>query len=535
MNRLASIPAFWLVLLAFAPTVSHAQVFEAVDRYRSGEAMVTVETFAPAAGEKLPAILLLHASGGLDATADVFREMAHDLASQGYVVYFPHYFERTGHIAGRAAGRDMAAFNEAILDAVELAAANPIVDADRIGLLGYSMGSYLAFYRAGRDKRIKAIVSCSGHLPVESKSDFPPVLILQGSNDPGSPLASVKAFEELLKSKDIPYATHIYRRMGHNFEFSAWADASQRSALFFNRYLKGQEPRKKTKPAPAATAAAADGKPADGLVDALLAAHNRERKKEGHGPLKLSAELCAAAATHAKDMAAHKKLDHTGSDDSTFADRVKRTGYAYINIAENIAMGVAGVEPVMKIWLNSPVHRENIMADYTELGGVRVFDDEGNSYWCVNLGTPIPRLKPDEAAAGVVRKINQDRKAGKKPLLKIDPKLAKGAMAYTAAMAAKDTVKLEEDPLKLIGGQGARPREIRLQLSSNAFTPEDAAKALVGEDAKELDGFEEIGVGYAIAKSGTPYWCAIFSKTIIEKPRAVRLRERQDAIPKQER
>ena len=26
--------------------------------------------------------------------------------------------------------------------------------------------------------------------------------------------------------------------------------------------------------------------------------------------------------------------------------------------------------------------------------------------------------------------------------------------------------------------------------------------------------FEEIGVGYAVAKSGTPYWCAIFAKPV---------------------
>jgi Dienelactone hydrolase family len=168
MNRLANISAFSLVLLACANGSSPAQVQEAVDRYRSGEAMATVECFAPAASGKFPAILLLHAAGGLDATADVFREMAHNLASQGYVVLFPHYFERTGHIPGQPAG---------------------------------------------------------------------------------------------LKSKEIPYETHIYRRMGHNFDMAAWADASRRSALFFSRYVKGIEPRKRASAKAASSPASKDEKP----------------------------------------------------------------------------------------------------------------------------------------------------------------------------------------------------------------------------------------------------------------------------------
>jgi uncharacterized protein YkwD len=275
--------------------------------------------------------------------------------------------------------------------------------------------------------------------------------------------------------------------------------------------------------------AVGDDKPLDKTAASLLAAHNRERKKVGLGPLTLSAKLCEAAAVHAKDMAAHHKLDHTGSDDSTLADRVKRKGYVYVHVGENIADGQTSVEEVMATWMNSPPHRENILADFTEMGAARAKDDGEVIYWCVDFGTPIPRLKPDEAARAVVEQINKDRKAADRPLLKADPKLGKAAMAYSAAMAEKDALKLEEDPLKFIGSEGNRERELRLQLSSNAPTPEDATKALVGDAAKELEPFQEIGVGYAIAKSGTPYWCAIFSRPVAAKPRAVRLRERQDA------
>src|SRR5262249_518311 len=45
--------------------------------------------------------------------------------------------------------------------------------------------------------------------------------------------------------------------------------------------------------------------PTDPIVAALLSAHNLERKKSDHGPLKYSAKLSAAALAHAKDMAEH--------------------------------------------------------------------------------------------------------------------------------------------------------------------------------------------------------------------------------------
>ena len=93
------------------------------------------------------------------------------------------------------------------------------------------------------------------------------------------------------------------------------------------------------KPVPAKTE-----KPPDPTASALLAAHNLEREKEGREPLKLSEKLSQAALAHAKDMAKQQKLDHTGSDKSTFIERVKRQNYPYMIVGENIANGQHDVE-----------------------------------------------------------------------------------------------------------------------------------------------------------------------------------------------
>jgi uncharacterized protein YkwD len=287
-----------------------------------------------------------------------------------------------------------------------------------------------------------------------------------------------------------------------------------------------QDPVEKSKAGRASPAK--DEKPVDPIAAALLAAHNRVREAEGKGSLALSEQLCQAAAVHAKDMAKHRTPDHVGSDKSTVADRVKRTGYAYVVVGENIADGQKTVEQVMTGWLESPGHRENILADFTEMGGARAKDDQGINYWCVALGTPIKQLKPKEAAAAVVKYVNEDRKKRKKPVLKAETRIGKMAMELSAVMAKNDKSELKGDPFKLIETEAPRGREFRIMASGNAPTHVEAAKAVMGEDASALDDYREIGVGYAIARNGTPYWCTILAKQVIEKPRAVRIRERQN-------
>lgn len=261
----------------------------------------------------------------------------------------------------------------------------------------------------------------------------------------------------------------------------------------------------------------------DPEINDLLAAHNRERKENQRKPLKLSAKLCAAARIHASDMAKHKKLSHTGTDGSNVVDRVKRVGYVYVRAGENVANGQESVDEVMKTWMNSPGHRANILADYTEMGAARVEDDAGANYWCVDFGIPIPKLDPEVAAAKVIQAINRERELGKKSLLKAHAKLGEAAMAISSAMAAKDSFETGSDLFKLIDKNTLEGREIHLQMSSNVPTPEVAAKELLGEKPDELDSFWEVGVGYALAKNGTPYWCAIFAKPTV--PRFLRKRQ----------
>lgn len=125
-----------------------------------------------------------------------------------------------------------------IKDAITFAIDSGVVDEDRIGIVGFSMGAYLAFRQAGNDPRVKAVVSVSGSMPLESRAKFPPTLILHGSNDGGTPIRIVRKVEDEFKAKNIPCEVYIYARTGHNFEVPKFIDAGKRAGTFFDKYMK---------------------------------------------------------------------------------------------------------------------------------------------------------------------------------------------------------------------------------------------------------------------------------------------------------
>ena len=106
-------------------------------------------------------------------------------------------------------------------------------------------------------------------------------------------------------------------------------------------------------------------------------------------PLMLEKHLTSAAREHARDMAKHSMLEHTGSDGSTPATRVIRAGYAWRVVGENIASGATTPEEVMEGWLASPGHCENLMSPrFEEMGIAWVVDPKSDSgvYWAQVFG-----------------------------------------------------------------------------------------------------------------------------------------------------
>ncbi len=86
-------------------------------------------------------------------------------------------------------------------------------------------------------------------------------------------------------------------------------------------------------------------------------------------PLAISGTLADVALGHATDMAEHDYFEHRDLAGESPADRVRAAGYHEKLVGENIAYGPQSVEEVVKGWLDSPGHCENIMDPrFAEMG-----------------------------------------------------------------------------------------------------------------------------------------------------------------------
>src|SRR5271170_6936944 len=186
--------------------------------FESGGTDIGLDCFLPNAnGQRFPAVIGLHGSGGGHAS---MADPASLLAEQGFAVYVLHYFDRTGttEIDGlQTIFRHYPAWMKTLWDAVSFVAAQPQVDPERIGLLGFSLGAYLSLSAASIDSRVKAVVEFFGGLPKEMKffmRRLCPVLILHGEQDKTVPVEEAYHLQQMLKKKQIAYEIQIYPEIG---------------------------------------------------------------------------------------------------------------------------------------------------------------------------------------------------------------------------------------------------------------------------------------------------------------------------------
>jgi uncharacterized protein YkwD len=90
----------------------------------------------------------------------------------------------------------------------------------------------------------------------------------------------------------------------------------------------------------------------------VLEEMNRIRAAHGLAPLRIDPTLQRAALAHSKDMAAKGYFSH-----GDFASRLRRHGVRAARVAENIAWasGRNRARRVVRMWMNSPPHRANVL------------------------------------------------------------------------------------------------------------------------------------------------------------------------------
>ena len=163
------------------------------------------------------------------------------MAGQGFAVFVVHYFERTGtDWADHATThRNFTDWMRTIGDAITFISQQVAVDADRIGLLGFSLGAYLALAVASVEPRVKAVVDFFGGMPEELHGfrQMPPVLILHGEEDRVVPVTEATRLQQLLERAGTHCEMKLYPGAGHGFSGLQLLDAGQRTIQFLKRNL----------------------------------------------------------------------------------------------------------------------------------------------------------------------------------------------------------------------------------------------------------------------------------------------------------
>ncbi len=108
----------------------------------------------------------------------------------------------------------------------------------------------------------------------------------------------------------------------------------------------------------------------------LLDDTNKARSENGISGLKLNEKLNTAAQQKADYMFLHNFWAHFAPDGTTPWSFIKNSGYDYIYAGENLAKGFTSSSDIVKAWMNSPSHRENMLSSkYRDVGFAVV---EGN-------------------------------------------------------------------------------------------------------------------------------------------------------------
>ncbi len=214
-----------------------------MESFSQGDRQIHVETYAPAAPGRHPAVIVLHGADNFEPHSVAYRASARDLAEHGYVALLIHYFDATGTTSADrdSISRHFLDWMETAAGAVTFAAAKDNVDPERIGLAGFSLGASLALSLASQDARIAAVAEFYGTLPDLAAAflkRMPPVLILHGSADPLVPSAEATKLKTLLQSMGVPCEMKIYPGQGHGFTGAAASDAEARTLSFFDRFLR---------------------------------------------------------------------------------------------------------------------------------------------------------------------------------------------------------------------------------------------------------------------------------------------------------
>jgi dienelactone hydrolase len=199
---------------------------------------IQVDIYQPDQGGRHPAVIVLHGSGGIHLLADrTAARYAQALAEQGMVAFVVHYFDATGDFTANDSVETTNYFRwvRALRDVITRVRQRPDVRANSIGLLGHSLGAWLAVGAAAMDRRVNRIVLFGAGLEpflADSIKRMPPTLMFHGGKDDVVPVSDADTLAAFMRRRGYPLEYHVLPDEGHTLSDSAASEALTRAARF---------------------------------------------------------------------------------------------------------------------------------------------------------------------------------------------------------------------------------------------------------------------------------------------------------------
>jgi dipeptidyl aminopeptidase/acylaminoacyl peptidase len=221
-----------------SPTAVRLPVESEVSFVESDGHRIRVDVYTPDRAGRHPAAILLHGSGGIHMiNPSLVNRYAEVLAEQGIICFVVHYFDGTGDFTASDSVETANYFHwvRELHDAVTWVQARADVRRNQIGLMGHSLGAWLAVGAAAADRRISRIVLLGAGLEpflADSITRMPPTLMFHGDQDAVVPLSDAEHLAAFLRAHRFPVLYRVYPGEGHQFGDSAATDMLERAGRF---------------------------------------------------------------------------------------------------------------------------------------------------------------------------------------------------------------------------------------------------------------------------------------------------------------
>ncbi len=190
--------------------------------------------YAPRGEANGAGLVMLHGGTGFEMNSILFDAHAIQLASRGYWVILPAYFDADTPAQGRRLV-NARAWRQAALDAAAQLAGKPGVSADRVALWGYSRGAGVALNAATTPEgSVRSVVLVAGGGEVdESLADRDlSFLLMHARRDEAVPVRATLDLAADLREAGAGVEVQALDFDGHQYDLPTWCAVMERTRAF---------------------------------------------------------------------------------------------------------------------------------------------------------------------------------------------------------------------------------------------------------------------------------------------------------------